>query len=571
MKRQFINSKTIIPDLSAGLVLGIESIPDGMASGLLALVNPIYGVYGYMMGVFTGAFFTSSVYMSIQGTGAMALVIASVPQIRSGGTPNAALFTLAILTGVIMLAAGLLKLGSLIRFVPNSVMVGFVNAVAILIILGQLDDFTGYGSAGANKLLKAFDLFLHLNQINLQTVMVGIITIILILTLEKTALKALGLVVALIVASLLVPLFSWDSVALVKDIAEIPGSLPRPMLPSLSLIPVLIIPAFSLAFVGLMQGASISQSIPNPDGDYPDASGDFVGQGVANVVSGLFQGVPVGGSMSATSIVTNAGARSRLANITAGIVIAVVILLFGKYVGLIAMPALAGLLIVVGFRTLKPQDVGMVWQTGLVQKVVMVITFVAALLIPLQYAVLMGVALAVVLYIFKQSNKITVVEWTWEPGQLPVESNAPETVPGEKVTVLIPYGSLFFAAAPVFEEQLPDLTEGSRHAVVIVILRGVSEVGSTLLEVLVRYADTLREHESKLMLAGVDPHVKEQIIRTGMMQAFGRENVILATETIGESGQEAIYQAEKWIDAVSKQKKVDDNNTLGISTVAEGH
>ena len=263
-KRQYLNSQTITEDLSAGLVLGIESIPDGMASGLLAAVNPIYSVYGYMVGVTTGALVTSSVFMSVQATGAMSLVVASVPQVTQASDPNTMLFALSILTGIIMLAAGLLKLGSLIRFVPNSVMVGFINAVAVLIILGQLDDFTGYSSTGANKVVKAIDLFFNLDQVDLPTVMIGLLTIFLILTLEKTALKSLGMVAALIVASLVVPLFGWDSVAQVKDIAEIPGSLPRPVLPPLSDFLGLIIPAFSLTFVGLMQGASISMSIPNP-------------------------------------------------------------------------------------------------------------------------------------------------------------------------------------------------------------------------------------------------------------------------------------------------------------------
>jgi len=551
----FINPKTIVQDLSAGLVLGVESIPDGMASGLLAAVNPIYGVYGYMMGVFSGAFFTSSVHMAIQGTGAMALVIASVPEVTSGKDPNTALFTLAILTGIVMMAAGFLKLGSLIRFVPNSVMTGFINAVAVLIILGQLSDFTGYSSSGPNKIAQTIDLLLHLNQVDLATIMVGVITIILILTLEKTALKALGLVVAMIVASMLAPLFSWSSVALVNSIATIPNSLPRPVLPSLSLIPVLSIPALSLAFVGLMQGASITHSIPNPEGNYPDASGDFIGQGVANIFSGLFQGTPVGGSMSATSILKNAGGRSRFANMTAGVVMAISMLLFGKYIGSIAMPALAGLLIVVGFRTLKPKDAGMVWKTGLMQEVVMVITFVAALLIPLQYSVLMGVAIAVLLYVFKQSNKITLTEWTWESGQLPAEGEPPKTVPPEKVTVLIPYGSLFYAAAPVFEEQLPDVTKDSRHAVVIIGLHGKSEVGSTLLDVLSRYNDKLRDQGSKLMLAEVGSHVKDQIHKTGMMKTFGRENIFLATEAVGESILDAMQEAEEWIAEAPKREE----------------
>jgi SulP family sulfate permease len=112
------------------MVLGIQSIPDGLATGLLALVNPVYGLYSYMTAVIVGAFFTSSDLIAVQATSAMALIIASVPEVTQAASPNIPLFTLAVLPGLIMLAAGLFKLGRLVRFVPNSVTVGFVNAVA---------------------------------------------------------------------------------------------------------------------------------------------------------------------------------------------------------------------------------------------------------------------------------------------------------------------------------------------------------------------------------------------------------------------------------------------------------
>ena len=143
MARQFIDPRTLKDDIMAGLVLGIESVPDGLAQGFLASINPIYGLYGYMMGTFSGAFFTSSAYMAVQATGAMSLVVASVPQTQYGEFTSESVFALALLAGNIMLVAGLLKLGSILRFVPNSVMVGFVNAVALLIILGQLSVLTG--------------------------------------------------------------------------------------------------------------------------------------------------------------------------------------------------------------------------------------------------------------------------------------------------------------------------------------------------------------------------------------------------------------------------------------------
>ena len=97
--RYYFDPKTLTKDIIAGLALGIESVPDGLAQGLLAMVNPIYGLYGYMVGTFTGAFFTSSVFMAVQATGAMSLIVASVPQVTSGDNPEASLFALAILTG----------------------------------------------------------------------------------------------------------------------------------------------------------------------------------------------------------------------------------------------------------------------------------------------------------------------------------------------------------------------------------------------------------------------------------------------------------------------------------------
>ena len=547
MKRQFINRNTIGEDLIAGLVLGISSIPDGLAHGLLALINPIQGLYGYMMGTFTGAFFTSSTFMSVQATSAMALVVASVPQVTAGGDPNSTLFALAILTGVFMLAAGLLKLGSMVRFVPNAVMTGFINAVAVLMILGQLDDFTGYSSTGANRIVRTLDLLQNLDQVHLPTLMVGILTIVLILTLEKTSLKSLGIVVSIIVASLVVPLIGAEEIELVRDVAIIPDSLPRPILPSPALFLGLIIPALSLTFVGLMQGAGITQSIPEPDGSYPDASGDFVGQGVANVVSGLFQGTAVGGSLSGTSLVVSAGARSRLANISAGLVMALTIVVFGRFVGAIAMPVLAGLLIVVGFRTLKPQKISMVWKTGMVQRAVITLTFLAALFIPLQYAVLLGVALAVLLYVFQQSNTVNVKAWEIGPGQYPVEKDPPAVVPGGQVTILMPYGSLFYAAAPVFSAQLPEVTDATRHAAVILTLRGQTDVGSTFLNALTRYAEQLGQQDSKLMLAGVEPSVLTQMERVGILQTIGRAAVFPASEGIGEALLQAVEAAEQWI------------------------
>ncbi len=164
----------------------------------------------------------------------------------------------------------------------------------------------------------------------------------------------------------------------------------------------------SLAFVGLVQGAGITANFPNPDGTYPDASRDFVGQGVGNLVSGTFQGMPVGGSMSATSIVTPPGPAAGLAQLIAGVVMAIIIIVFGSVVDETAMPALAGLLMVVGFRTVKPEDILAVWKTGQVQAATMAVTLALTIVIPLQFAVLVGVGMSTLLFVIRQSNDLVV-------------------------------------------------------------------------------------------------------------------------------------------------------------------
>jgi SulP family sulfate permease len=545
--RSLFSKETLKDDTVAGVVLGVESVPDGLAGGLLAGVNPVYGLYAYMVGTFTGGLFTSSSFMAVQATGAMAIVVADVGLSSFGESEDRALFTLAVLTGVIMFAAGVFKLGFILRFVSNAVMVGFINAVGVNIILGQLDNFTGYESQGSNRVLRAVDTVLNLNEAHGQTILIGTATIVLIVLLERTKLDALGMVVAIIVTSGVVVITGWE-VAQLLDIADIPGSLPGPVVPLWSAIPALIIPALSLAFIGLVQGAGISANFPNPDGNYPDASQDFIGQGAANIAAGVFQGMPVGGSMSASSLVKTAGAKSRLALLIAGGVMAVVILVFADAVGYIAMPALAGLLMIVGFRTIKPADIKAVWKTGMMQATVITVTFILTMLIPLQYAVLVGVGISMILYVVTQSNQVTLKRWVYDGDGNYQETDPPDVVPNNEVTVLQPYGSLFFAAAPVFEKALPDVEESSTDAVVILRLRGRTDLGSTFMDVLLRYADELTAVGSKLVLVSADESIDHQLAASGVRDAVGDDNIYEADMWIGATLKRAHTDAVGWID-----------------------
>ena len=176
-----VGRDTLSKDAVAGLVLGVESVPDGLAAGLLAGVSPLAGLYAYVFGTVGGALFTSSAFMAVQATGAMAIVIGDVHAVHSAHDGQAALFTLSMLTGVVMLVAGLLRLGSVLRFVSNAVMVGFISAVGVNIILGQLANLTGYKAHGSNRVVRAINTLIRPSQLHWQSVTVGVVTIALIL------------------------------------------------------------------------------------------------------------------------------------------------------------------------------------------------------------------------------------------------------------------------------------------------------------------------------------------------------------------------------------------------------
>ena len=547
--KRLFNRKTVKDDAMSGLVLGVESVPDGLASGLLAGVNPVAGLYSYLFGLAGGALFTSTAFMAIQGTGAMAIIVADA-DLASRDDPARALYTLSMLTGVVMILAGLLRLGSFLRFVSNSVMTGFISAVGVNIVLGQLDDFTGYDSEGGNRVLRAFDLVLNFWKIDIWTLLVGVSTIVLIVVLQRTKLGALGLVVAVFVGSAVGGVLrSFDKdVDQVRDIAEVPRSLPLPTLPVLSDIVVLLVPAVSLAFVGLVQGAGVSAGFPNEDGKPQDESQDFVAQGAGNVVAGVFQGMPVGGSMSASSLMATAGAKTRTAAFFAAGVMAIVILVFGGVIELVAMPSLAALLIVVGVGTIKPSQIVSVAKTGAVPLTVMTLTFALTLVIPLQYAVLVGVGFSTLLFVIRQSTRLVTKRLVFHDDGRIEEVEPRETVPPGEVTVLQPYGALFFATASTLLEQMPTVTPESHHSVVILRIRGADDAGATLIDVLETYATSLRDVDSKLMIVTDNERVIRQLRVTGATDVIGAHNVYRSSAFIGETTRQAHDDAVAWIE-----------------------
>jgi SulP family sulfate permease len=329
-------------------------------------------------------------------------------------------------------------------------------------------------------------------------------------------------------------------VATLSDTALIPSGFPAPALPQWSLVVAVFPAAAALAIIGLVQGAGVSKTIPNPDGSYPDISRDFSAKGAANIASGLFQGMPIGGAMSETAVSMKAGARSRWAGIFSGGFIILAVLLLADGVGYLAMPAIAALLVMAGIEVIRPERIGDVWHSGWEPRVIMLSTFLATLVLPVQEAVFMGVALSMLHYLYASSVDVRIVSMTPLPNGSFAEHPAPARLQPGQTVVLAAYGSLHFAAAATLEKKLPAAAPG---ACVILRLRGVQRAGSTLVTVIEHYARVLQRGGATLMLAEVSPPLHAQLVKTGTVETCGAARVFIAEADVLAATRRALQAA----------------------------
>jgi len=190
-----------------------------------------------------------------------------------------------------------------------------------------------------------------------------------------------------------------------------------------------------------------------------------------------------------------------------------------------------------------------IWKTGVAQKAVLATTFALTLVMPLQYAVLVGVGLSVVLHVVRQSNQVTIRRRVIDPEGHLIEVDPPGELPADEVVVLQPYGSLFFAAAPVFEAALPAVGEASTNSVVILRLRGRSDLGTTFMDVLFRYAAALVAMGSRLMIVSADERIIEQLAVAGITEVIGTDSVYRGDERVGATVTRAYADAKAWVEA----------------------
>ena len=538
---------TLRKDLLAGLPGAISGVPDGMAASVLAGVSPVYGLYASIFGPVGGGLTASTRLMVITTTSAAAVAAGSaVAGVPEPERPRA-LFLLTLMAGALMLLAALARLGRYTRFVPHSVMIGFLSGVAANIVLGQLPDLAGASASGPFALAKTWDLVIHPGRVNVGALLAGLFAIGVLAAFRRTRFAAYSTLVALIVPSIVVAVLGAESIPVAGDGGDIPSGLPAPALPHLADFSFsLLTGAFAVAAVVLVQGAGVSESAPNPDRTTSDSDRDFLAQGVGNLLAGLFRGQPVGGSVGRTALNIASGAADRWASIFSGLWMAVLLLLFSGLVGAVVMSTLAAVLIVAAIGAFRAADVRAILRTGAISRIAVSVTFLATLFLPVAAAVGIGVVLSLLMQLNREAADLRVVRLTPRDDGVFVEQPAPRRLESREVVLLDVYGSLFYAGSRTLQARLPDPAHAERP-VVVLRLRGRAMLGSTAFAVLSDYAARLADAGGRLYLSGVDPAVRRQLRRNRTVERVDGVRIFEASDVVGESSLEGYHAAQRWL------------------------
>lgn len=531
-------------DAVAGLTVAVGSVPDAMAEAALIGVSPIHGLYASIVAPLVGAVVSRTGVMVVTTTSAAALVAAqALADVPSAHRPGA-LFAMVCLTGAIMLVAGVLRFGRFTRFVSFSVMAGFLAGIAVLLVLSQVPTALGVAAEGASVARRAWSALASPARVNWSAAALAALTIAVAVALGRARIAAFAPLLGVATATLAA--FGLGlRVDAVADVGDITAGLPMPSVPDFAHLPTVAGGALSIAAIVLVQGAGVTQSLPRSPGAGDATSRDFLAQGAGNMVSGLFRGIPVGASLGSSALNVVAGATSRWSGVFASAWMLIIVLLLAGFVARVPMPALAGLLVLAGMRALRPMDLRSVWRAGGAARIAASTTFLATLFLPLVAAMGIGVALAALLHIVRSSADVRVVELVERPDGRIEERIPPDELAGGRPVVLDVYGSLFYAGARTLDRLLPRPAADGPPAVIL-RLRGQTQIGSTLLDVLADYGDAIGARGGRLYLAGIAPSALRQIERSGRFAPAGPTRVYPATIVLGEATRRALTDASEW-------------------------
>lgn len=525
------------PDMLAGLNVAIVLLPQAIAYALIAELPPQAGLYAAIMAAIFGALWGSSIHLQTGPTNpASLLVLSTLLPVLAPGSPEyiAAAGLMAVMVGVARLLMGLAHLGVLVNFVSDSVVIGYTAGAGLLIGLNQIKPLLRVDVPGSRSIITSLvDIFHALPQTHLASFLLGVGTLVLIVLIRRFKPKWPSTLIALVASAAVVATTHLDLQG-VAVLGELPRSLPPlaklPLL-DLNLIGRISTGALAVSAIGLVEATSIARSIAARSGQHLDSNQEFVGQGLANIASGLFSGYTTSGSFVRSAISYDTGGRTPFANAFSGLWVLLALLLFAPLTAYLPRSAIAGSLIVSAYYLIDQREIKRIWRASRGDSLILLATIAATLLLPLEFAVLSGMIVSIMRFIVKTSM----------PAVYPVIPDAgfqhfvaQENMPAcPQIGIINIGGSLYFGAAHHVEESIRANMEAhpeQRYLLLRMHLVDHCDVsGIHMLEAVVRL---YRQRGGDVYMAGVRHPVREQMNLLGFDHALGLDHFLTREEAI---------------------------------------
>ena len=512
-----------IKDIIAGLIVAIIALPLSIALAIASGVNPEQGLYTAIIAGFFISFLGGSRVQIGGPTAAFVVIIYGI--IAEHGIPGLIIATL--LAGVMLILMGLFHFGDLIKFIPKTITIGFTLGIAIGIVVGQIKDFLGLnmGAVPAEFLTKLVAYSHNLGSISYITLAIGILALLIQFFWPKVSKKIPGSLVAIIVTTLLVAIFKLP-VKTIGDLYTIKAGLPSFSMPvlSFSLVREMILPAFTIAMLAAIESLLSAVVSDGMIGSKHKSNAELVGQGVGNILSALFGGIPATGAIARTAANVKNGGRTPVAGMVHALTLLLILLFLMPYASYIPMSCLAAILIIVGYNMSGWRTFVRIIKTAPKSDIaVLIITFLLTLFFDLVIAIEFGMVLAAFLFLKRMSDIAEVRQWTYigssEDEKLSEDIDL-KYVPKNTIVYEV-FGALFFGAANVFTSFKHE--EGKN--VLILRMRNVPVMDISGVEALEEILETCKKRNLTLILSHVNEQPYHAMEKAGFVEKIGAENI----------------------------------------------
>lgn len=526
------NRKTFVADLMAGIIVGIVALPLAIAFGIASGVTPEKGIITAIVAGFVISALGGSKVQIGGPTGAFIIIIYGI--IQQYGMEGLTIATL--MAGVFLILFGLLHLGTIIKFIPYPIVVGFTSGIAVTIFTTQVKDLFGLNitSVPSDFIEKWICYFNNFSTVDLWSSVIGIVSVVIIMLTPKVSKKIPGSLVAIIVmtvAALLLKQFAGvESIETIGDRFAISNSLPEATVPALSweTIKNLVSPAITIAILGAIESLLSAAVADGVIGDHHNSNTELFAQGVANLASPIFGGIPATGAIARTMTNINNGGRTPIAGIMHAVVLLLIFLFLMPLAKYIPMACLAGVLVVVSYGMSGWRSFLALMKNPKSDVTVLLITFFLTIIFDLTIAIEVGLIIACLLFMRRMSETTDVhiisneINPDDEDSDMHLGNIEHLTIP-KGVEVYEINGPYFFGAGNRFEEIMATL--GDRPQVRIIRMRKVPFVDSTGIHNLTNLCEMSKKEGIQIVLSGVTEKVHSQLDKAGFYDIVGQDNI----------------------------------------------